>query len=342
MKERGDMPSQRVFRRVGAALPPGFLAYFAKKMMFAGITDDPRVWLGRTLLFAFFAGSLPMAAYLAIYNPIATPATELIVAELFLGGFLLISFLYYLVLYFSIADRATAVEKILPDFLSLTVSNLRAGMSPFAAFVHAARPEFGVFHHEVMLATARTGAKASIVDALSDVADHFDSGVLRRTVALFAKGMRSGGQLVRLLNASADEVRRIQDLRSELASSTRTYSIFLGFIVILAMPFLLAVSTHFVATFVKIQKENVGLAAGSTAGIPTFSGQILISSDDMQLISLLTIFLTSLLVSALIGVVNRGKALYGVKYFPLILVASVLVYFLARGMVSGILAGFGG
>ena len=231
---------------------------------------------------------------------------------------------------------------MLPDFLSLVVSNLRAGMSPYAAFVHASRPEFGAFHEAVMHSMAKMGGKGSIAEALVDVSENFDSPILRRTVTLFAKGVGSGGQLVRLLNSSAEEVRRIQDLRAELISATRTYTIFLSFIVILVMPFLLAVSTNFVLVFVRLEANANGATSSMPGGakMPSFSGKILITADDMTNISFITLVIIDLMVSILIGVVDRGKIMYGIKSFPVLAVLSVVAFIFAKAFIAGFLSGF--
>jgi len=333
----------RMYRGFSAAMPPKLVAHFERRMRFAGIDpEQSAVVLGRAVLVSFLAGALPLMLYLALFNPVTTTVTVAIAAGLFFGGAIFMLILHYLNLYFTIADRSTAVEKMLPDFLSLVVSNLRAGMSPYDAFVHAARPEFGAFHDAVMLSMAKMGGKGSIADALVDVSENFDSPMLRRTVTLFAKGVRSGGQLVRLLNSSADEVRRVQDLRAELVSSTRTYSIFLSFIVVAVMPFLLAVSTTFVAVFIRLAVSTGEMDTVMPAGVqmPTFTGKILITMDDMQNISFLTLVVIDLLVSILIGIVDHGKATYGVKSFPVLAILSVIVYIFAKAFISSFLSNF--
>jgi pilus assembly protein TadC len=333
----------RMYRGFSGIIPSKLVAYFERKMRFAGVDPEQNaIVLGRAMLVSFLAGALPLMLYLAIFNPVTTSVTVSIAAGLFLGGVIFMLILHYLALYFRIADRSAAVEKMLPDFLSLVVSNLRAGMSPYDAFVHAARPEFGAFHDAVMLSMAKMGGKGSIADALVDVSENFDSSILRRTVTLFAKGVRSGGQLVRLLNSSAEEVRRVQDLRAELVSSTRTYSIFLSFIVVAVMPFLLAVSTTFVMVFIRLALDTGGMSSGMPAGtqMPSFTGKILITMDDIQNISFITLIVIDLLVSILIGIVDHGKATYGVKSFPVLAILSVIAYIFARSFIGSFLANF--
>ncbi len=262
-------------------------------------------------------------------------------SALFFGGFVFVASITYLQLYYVISDRASMVERVLPDFLLLTVSNLRAGMSPFSSFVHAARPEFGAFYEEVRLSTAKTGGKSSLSESLLEVSMYFDSHVLRRTVSLFAKGLHSGGHLAKLLSSVAQEARRIQDLRAELAASTKTYTIFLGFILVLVMPFLLAISTHFVSVFLKISSENqMNADAASSVDMPVFSGAILITVNDMVAVSFSILALTSFFISCLIGIISKGRATYGVKYFPLLAGASILGYIISKAFIETFLSGF--
>lgn len=332
--------TERPFRRVAGIIPEKTVKFFEKKLKFAGIREEPRVWLGKRFLFSFCIGALLHLVYLIIYNPIATYETFFISVGLLTVGFSLTALLFYLGLYFRISDRTSHVEKILPDFLLLIVSNLRAGMPPFGAFVHAARPQFGALYQEVKLSAAKASGAASLVDTLNEIGNYFDSKILHRTVGLFAKGTRSGGQLAKLLIQSADEVRRIHDLRAELVSSTRTYTIFLGFILVIVMPFLLSVSTLFVTIFLELQPETTVSGVEEIGNIPTFSGKIQITPDQMITIAIGTLLVTSLFVSGLAGIISKGKTLYGVKYFPFFAVASIIVYFLVKAVMSNMFSVF--
>jgi pilus assembly protein TadC len=338
-KKETETLSARPFRRIGAMLPRSIRSYFDERLGFAGIREDARVWLGIRILLSFNIAGLFLLIYLIAVNPATSMENIIASAGVFAGGFALTLMLLYLQLYFVISDRASVLEKALPDFLLLTVSNLRAGMTPFASFVRAARPEFGALHEEVMRSAGKTSGTASLTEALGGMGAHFDSRIFRRTIALFAKGMQSGGQLASLLHSSADEVQHIQDLRAELETSTRTYTLFLGFVTIIVMPFLLSVSTLFVDIFVELQPPG-SMDIEAQSGIPTFSGNITITPDEMRSLSIVTLVLTSLMVSALSGIISRGKALYGVKYFPVFAIASVGFFFLAHAAIGTMLGGF--
>jgi Flp pilus assembly protein TadB len=342
--ERGkSLASQRPFRRVGVLVPKSMLKHFGTKLQHAGIRTDPRVWCGARILLSFLVGFILVMLYLMVFNPITSPETIATAAAAFVFGNLIVLVPAYLQLYYRIADRTSRVEKVLPDFLLLTVSNLRAGMSPFAAFTQSAIPEFGAFYEEVRLGAAKTGGKSSLAEALGEIATHFDSHLLERSVSIFSKGLRSGGHLARLLTSIAQEVRRIQDLRNELVVSTRSYTVFLAFILVIIMPFLLSISTHFVTVFLKIHSESVAASSGTSgmaAGVSVFSGSILITTDDMVAISITVIVTTAFFMSALMGVITRGRMVYGVKYFPPLAGAATVVYFISKAVIASFLSGF--
>ncbi len=341
-KKNSKFAKLRVYRRAVSPLPKKFLDFFEQRLRLSGIREDVDVWLGKRILISFLFGLVLLTLYIILYNPPTRLDTLGISFGLFFGVFTLIFGFSYLKLYFNIADRTSHLEKNLPDFLLLMVSNLRAGLSPYESFNLAARPEFKVLYTEVQLSTAKASGSSSVSIALSEISNYFDSRIFERIVGLFIKGIQSGGRLATLLTSSAEEVRRIQDLRAELTTSTRTYMIFLGFIIVVIMPFLLSVSTQFLTIFLQMQVENPGVDTASFGNVPTFSGKISITGDEMVMISIATLILTSALVSNLIGIITKGKALYGLKYFPLFAIASIVFYLLAKIAIGGILSNFGG
>jgi len=255
---------------------------------------------------------------------------------IFVTLILLFSILIYINLFFMIVNRTTRVERLLPDFLMLIVSNLHAGMTPFAAFVQAARPEFGPLYYEVKEAAARVGGKRSLDAALITLSDRFDSEVFRKTVNLFLKGIKAGGQLGKLLAANADEIRKIQDLRAELITTTKTYTVFLAFIVVIVMPFLLGVSSNFLSTFISI-KSQVGIPQEGVRAVSIFTGNVGITPQQMQAIAISTLVITCLIASMFMGVVRNGKPLYGIKYYPFLIVAALLFFFITQSVIGNII-----
>ena len=343
-------PSKHQFmRRLSSVYPKKFSKSISDQLHYSGTNSDHRVWLGQGLVSSISMSFLVIILYL-VYSAISgsslSPAFLRVRVPYFIIGFLLTFIatqaIRFFSLYLKVLDRTSQVEKILPDFLSLTVSNLRAGMAPFAAFVNAARPEFGEFSSEIRLAAARAAGTDSLIDSFGEIKSAFRSSILDRIVNMFAKGMKSGAHLSKLLTSSAEEIRHIQDLRAELATSTRTYTIFLGFIVIVVMPFLLSVSNQFIAVFLSIHVgSDSGLDTSSLQNMPSFSGNISITPNEMFMVSILTLLMTNMFVSVLIGLIGRGNAVYGLKYLPIFAIASILMFFAMKTMISSMFSTFG-
>ncbi|MEM4634053.1 MAG: type II secretion system F family protein, partial [Candidatus Anstonellaceae archaeon] len=125
--------------------------------------------------------------------------------------------------------RRRKVEEVLPDFLSLSASNVRAGMTIDQAMWYAAKPEFGILSQEVSIVSKKTFGGVPFNTAIDYLADRFSSKPVRRAVALIKQGMASGGQLADILERTAEESRHMQMLRKEISASLLMYVIFIVF-----------------------------------------------------------------------------------------------------------------
>ncbi|MEM3030497.1 MAG: type II secretion system F family protein [Candidatus Micrarchaeia archaeon] len=318
---------------------------------YAGITTEVDVWLGSRLLIAFlfgvFAFLLPWT--LGVYLGVVVIATlseyvRTLALSLALGGatFALILFLYYLHLYYIIDDRTKRVERALPDFLLMVAANMRAGMTPFTAFHVSARPEFGPLEDVIKIVAAKAMGTESLTAAFAEIPRYVRSDLLKKTVSFFEKGMRSGGHLARILESSAEEIRETQELRNELIVSTKTYTIFLIFVVVIGIPLLFAISSQFLGTFSKIQEQQRGAAFAGEVGVAFFTGALTLTPEFVTQASYILLVITAFLVSILIGVIGEGKLLYGVKYFIPIALGSVVTFIFIRNAIASVLGVIGG
>jgi hypothetical protein len=62
----------------------------------------------------------------------------------------------------------------------------------------------------------------------------------------------------------------------------------------------------------------------------------------MFTIAIMALVITSFFMSALVGILGRGKATYGLKYFPVFAICSIIFFFMAKTMIGTLLTGFGG
>ena len=322
------MDFSKIYKTLGNKFPQRLQGYIQTKLTYAGIDTEAGLWIGsRFLLIALF-GLAGMIGYLNLDRFGYAKAMGI-----FLAVSVVLMAIVYIRLFFAITKRTAAVERVLPDFLMLIVSNLHAGMAPFSAFIEAARPEFGSLYHELSDAASRVGGKRSIDAALIALSERFDSEIFRKTVRLFLKGIKSGGQLAKLIASNADEIRRIQDLRAELITTTKTYTIFLGFIVVVVMPFLLGVSASFLQTFTAIQSQ---VSAGNQT-TTIFTGKIGVTPKEMEIIAIATLAITSLFASLFMGIVSVGKPVYGLKYYPFLIVGALIFFFMTKSVLAKII-----
>lgn len=330
-----------VYRRFATIVPEYSYSRIGKMLGYAGIDEEPEVWIGVRVLLAilcFVIGALVPLSILRLMGfysfefSAMTLSNMVFLASLSIAfgiAFLLLSiFLFYLHVYYLTYDRTKRVEEVLPDFLLMIAAHLRAGLTPFAAFQAAARPEFGPLQKEIRVVATKTLGSISFTDALSQLTERIDSNILRRTVVFFDEGLRSGGKMAQLLETSATEMRESDKLKRELILSTRMYTIFLISILIIGLPLLLAISSQFLVTFSGIESQ---LAQGEVGGITTVTiPTISIDPGFVGNIALVIIVGSSLFISIFIGVIAEGKLLYGLKYFPVLAISSWIIFLIFR------------
>lgn len=313
------------YRRIGALMPASMQAHVKRELAWAGEEADERQWLGELVALAFVIAVA--AGAIAHYRFVSIEFTLL--EGLFF--FLFVIGLKLILLHNKVEERARKVEEMLPEALHMTASNIKAGMVPIVALRMAARPELGPLKEEIEWVTAKSMGSGSLVDALAKISTRIRSRTLERSMALFASALKSGGSISVLLESMAEEIRGGLEMQERLVAGTRTYVLFILFTVIIAMPALLAVSLQFVDIVNRMELTNASLAQGLglTVAQP-------MNYNILFTLSLLTLAVTSIFASALIGVVHRGSKLAGYTYLPITLLGSLIFFFMMRSYVLGI------
>jgi pilus assembly protein TadC len=237
-------------------------------------------------------------------------------------------------------DRRTKLEAMLPDFLALVASNIKAGMTLDQAMWYSAKPEFGLLSTEVKAQVKSSFSGESMEHTLDKLASRFDSRVFKRTILLLKQATATGGELTSVLDRTADDVRGSIIMRKEIAASLVLYEIFVLFASIVGTPFLFAVAGKLIEVFERIGPQSgigelpqgMGGVFGTLASVK-IAGPI-ISSSDFFWFSIPTIFVTALVSSFMVSIIRTGSRSQGMKYFPFVLVASYLVYWLVVSVVD--------
>jgi pilus assembly protein TadC len=247
----------------------------------------------------------------------------------------------YVVLLLMADARRRQVEEVLPDFLSLSASNVRAGMTIDQAMWYAAKPEFGILSTEVSMVAKKSFGGVPFNTAIDYLSERFNSKPVRRSVALIKQGIASGGQLADILERTAEDSRQMQLLRKEISTSLLMYVIFIVFAGAISTPFLFAISGKLVAilegVFSNLPSHSPTTMAG-VSGPYIMPTKPLVSSAEFFLFTILTSAMTAIFSALIIGVISKGSKRDGMPYIPVLLLFSLLVFFAVSWALEGMLS----
>lgn len=292
-------------------------------------------------LFAYllFAGAAPLRNFLLSLSLMAAPGPTVSSPDFFtlfaaFFSLVLASGIVCLAAYVSLLMMADArrrkVEDVLPDFLSLSAANVRAGMTIDQAMWYAAKPEYGILSDEVSTVAKKAFGGVPFNQAIDNLSERFSSKPVRRAVALIKQGIASGGKLADILERTAEDARDMQNLRKEISTSLLMYVIFIVFAGAIGTPFLFAISGKLVSiiegVFSTHQFSEISTSSYSSSLVmPT---KPLITSSDFLIFAVLSCILTAVFSSLIIGVISKGSKKDGISVLPFVLGGSLLIFFL--------------
>jgi len=361
---------QYFYKFFGMFIPDLVMERIAQELRYAGIEKDHRLWVGKAIMVSLIMALIAMLIPVAVSTNVEMvkqlgeqtgvlpllrelinsgwvpdvlsqlkkdPNTVFFSTSLVwgVGVFVITLFLHYLYVFYLKMDRTDRIESYLLDFLYLLVSNLNSGMTPYDAFIGAAKKEFGPLSEEIMRASAKAIGSQSLTEALKEMTKNINSDLFNYVVKLYEKGIKSGGNVAPLLMACADEIRWIQALRRKMIVSVRGYLIFLAFIIIFIAPTLFSIGKAFLTVFIQLKSD---LPDFQHLGLPIdlFSGKIEIQPRELQQLILIFLFADSLSVSVFIGVLQRGSVKYGLRYFPIIFALTALSFYVSGKLIKDI------
>ncbi len=249
--------------------------------------------------------------------------------------------------YFSMvaSKRAKEVDSILPDALQLMAANIRAGMTTERAIWLSARPEFGPLEKEIHKVSSKVMGGKPLSEALDEMSDRIDSELLDRAVKLMTEGIRSGGEMATLLDETAGDIRTAQNMKEKVKSNVTMYSMFIIFASVLGAPLLFALSVYFIEVTSSLWVEEMV----ATDGFGDMGGGAMLSMEGpdidastLQLFSIGAISVTTFFGGMIIGMIQEGNSISGLKYSPFMLAAGLAVFFVANILVTRVFGGFVG
>jgi flagellar protein FlaJ len=241
-------------------------------------------------------------------------------------------FFTYLMVYFKVESRTARMEKDLPDALQLIASNLHAGMTPYRAIKLSSRKEFGPLSVEFNKAVSKGLGVNNFSKELLAIGERTQSVILSRTLKLITSSLSSGSHLAMLLEELSEDIADTQSLKNEMVTNTKTYSMFIMFTIIAGAPLLLAISVHFVGMVQNMQQSAT--LSTDEFGLGFLAGELTVTPEFLTTISFAILAVTSMLATMFTGVITKGNMTSGLKYSPVIMSASMVLFVLAKYIIG--------
>lgn len=328
----------------GKAFVPKKAAPILKKYLLkAGFNEVPYRFFGALFYISALITTLIFIAF--IYPYLKKFSLLKIYLYSFFGWFIIQIFfatLFMLLVYFyldlKIYHRTKRMEDQLPDFLQVLSSNLKGGMTFERALWAAVKPRFNVLGSEMAKASKKVMTGYEIGKALTELADKYDSLMLRRTVDLIITEVESGGNVAQLIDRLVDNLKETKSLKNEMSASAIAYIIFISVIVVVISPLLFALSFHLLAIITNFVGQ-LSSATQRVGALPFAFSKINVNPQDFRIFSIISIFVISFFSSLIVSIVEKGDMKGGVKYIPIYISGSILFYAVFMKVLGTLFAG---
>lgn len=313
-----------------AFVPKRFIPNLRKYLLKAGFNEVPYKFFG--MLFYISALITTLIFITFIYPYLKKFSLIEVYIYSFVSWFLVQLFfvtLFILLIYFyldlKIYHRTKKMEEQLPDFLQVLSSNLKGGMTFERALWAAIKPRFNVLGSEMAKASKKVMTGYEVSKALTELADKYDSLMLRRTVDLMISEIESGGNVAELIDRIVNNLKETKSLKDEMSAAALAYVIFISVIVVVISPLLFALSFHLLILILNFVTK-LSVATQRVAALPFLFSKINVNPDDFRIFSIITILVISFFSSLIVSIVEKGDIKGGVKYIPIFVFGSITLY----------------
>jgi Flp pilus assembly protein TadB len=270
------------------------------------------------------------------------PATYRLKAILFA---LLSAPVYLVVPYmlFSVAadKRKSEMERMLPDALLLVSTNLKSGSSINRAFLASAREEFGPLQYEFNTTAVQISGGVPVETALDNMRNRINSPLFKDTLKVLTNAIEAGGNTAELLESSAEDIRSSLELRDEVKSSVRMYTVFIFIAAVVAAPALFGITVYMAETTtsmwsnVNLGQEGSSFASGGGQGMSFSKPDI--DTEFLGTFSILALTISNFFASLMISQIGNGNLRGGAKLIPITVSVSVGLFIVISSALSAVM-----
>jgi len=300
----------------------------------SGLQMKTREAFSKMIIFAGLL-NLVVVGFLLYKLPIIGSYNTLHIIGLMLSGVVALFFLVFIIvmtgtlllLNLRIYSRKVQVEEVFAEFLQLTSTNIRAGMTIDQAIFNSIRPRFGILAKEVERVAKESMTGKDLVEALQEFADNYDSRLIKQSVNLLGEGIRAGGEIGELLEQISWNLVQTKAMQKEMAASVTSYVIFISFATIVAAPFLFALSGQLLQVMQQVTSSlDLETLKSTSMNLPFSFGQQGVSQADFQIFAVVCLLMTSLSSAMLISTILKGNVKGGIKYLPIFIISTMTLF----------------
>lgn len=256
----------------------------------------------------------------------------------FMGLFMLCMYLYLDIVIF---NRTKKMEEVLPDFLQEVSSNLKGGLAFEKSLWVAIKPRFGILANEIALAAKKVMTGNDVDVALNEFANKYNSSMLKRAMELIVSEIQSGGKVANIIDRVVENLKKTKALKDEMTASVLTYMIFIAAIVIFISPMLFALAYNLLVVITKVAALlGTTAAAGASPGMLSNMGNISVNKEDFVWFSRIALGVIAFFAAMIVSIIEKGNVFSGVKYIPIFVVGTEIMYIIAFKVMSVAVAAF--
>ncbi|QGA81000.1 type II secretion system F family protein [Candidatus Nanohalobium constans] len=237
--------------------------------------------------------------------------------------------------------RRKEMERVLPDALLLISTNIKSGTSINRAFLASSREEFGPLEDELRTTAIEISGGKSVQEALDNLRKRVNSGLFQDTLKVLSDAIESGGNTAELLESSAEDIRTSLELREEVKSSIRMYTIFIVMAAVFGAPILFSITVYMAETTTQmwsqtdLSGEASSFASGGSTGLSFEQPDV--NTDFLVQFSILALTITNFFASLIISQISNGNMKEGAKYIPFTVSISVGLFLAVKTLLGSFL-----
>jgi hypothetical protein len=175
--------------------------------------------------------------------------------------------------------------------------------------------------------------------ALMDMTKRVKSEKLKKTMMLIQAGLSSGGELASLLEQTAENLRQQKFVEEKIRANVMMYVIFIFAAIAFGAPLLFGLSSFLVDILTNTLSTISIPDSGMASAIPISFNKVSLTTDFVLTYIYVSLATSALFGSLILGLINKGKEKYGLRFFPLLLVFSFSFFFIIRFAIRAMIGG---